>query len=104
LLFDVFPRLLEIENGRRPTDRTVSAALAGSGLVAVTTSSLWEIRRRYADREHYLQEIARRTGRSILHELSDEDLELLVGELRRRLPAGPLIEQDRWTVWRAEHP
>jgi ubiquinone/menaquinone biosynthesis C-methylase UbiE len=103
LLFEVFPRLLEVENGRRPTDRAVSAALAGSGLVAVTTSSLWEIRRRYADREHYLQEIAQRTGRSILHELSDQELGHLVGELRERLPDGPLIEQDRWTIWRAEH-
>jgi len=103
LLFEAFPRLLEVENGRRPTDRAVSAALAGSGLVAVTTSSLWEIRRRYADREHYLQEIAQRTGRSILHELSDQELGHLVGELRERLPDGPLIEQDRWTIWRAEH-
>ena len=59
------------------------------------------MRRRYADREDYLAEIAQRTGRSILHELSDAELEQLVRKLRERLPAGPLLERDRWTLWRA---
>jgi hypothetical protein len=57
------------------------------------------VRRRYTDREDYLAEIAQRTGRSILHELSDAELEHLVGELRGRLPEGPVVEQDRWTLW-----
>ena len=59
------------------------------------------MRRRYADREDYLAEIAARTGRSILHDLSDHELADLVEELRRRIPDGPLVEQDRWTLWRA---
>lgn len=62
-----------------------------------------EVRRRYADREDYLAEIAARTGRSILHELSDPEPAELVAELRRRIPDGPLVEQDRWTLWRAVH-
>ena len=77
-------------------------ALASAGLGEVSASTLWEVRRRYADREDYLAEIAARTGRSILHELSDGELGTLVTELRRRLPAGPLVEQDRWTVWRSQ--
>jgi SAM-dependent methyltransferase len=100
-LFDVFPRLLDIENGRRADAGTVATALVSAGFADVTTTSLWEVRRRHADREDYLAEIGSRTGRSILHELDDAELAHLVEELRRRLPEGPLVEQDRWTLWRA---
>lgn len=100
-LFEVFPRLLEVEGGRRPTADAVSGALAAAGFEDVSTTSLWEVRRRYADRDDYLAEIASRTGRSILHELDDAELGRLVDELRERLPEGSLVEQDRWTLWRA---
>jgi SAM-dependent methyltransferase len=100
-LFEVFPRLLDVENGRRPTAGAVSAALTSAGLHPVTVTELWEVRRRYADREDYLAEIAQRTGRSILHELDDDELSALVAQLRARLPEGPLVEEDRWTLWRA---
>jgi SAM-dependent methyltransferase len=100
-LFDVFPRLLDVENERRPAGNAVTAALAAAGFGEIMTTSLWEVRRRYADRADYLAEIAQRTGRSILHELTDAELAHLVAELGRRLPAGPLVEQDRWTLWRA---
>ena len=100
-LFDLFPRLLDVENGRRADSSQVGAALASAGFVDVTTTTLWEVRRRYADREDYLAEIADRTGRSILHELDDEELADLVEDLRHPIPAGPLVEQDRWTLWRA---
>jgi hypothetical protein len=101
-LFEVFPRLLAVENGRRPTTGALIASLTSAGLAQVTTTELWEARRRYADRDDYLAEIAQRTGRSILHELDDAELGQLVDELRQRLPAGPLVERDRWTVWCAE--
>ena len=100
-LFEVFPRLLDVENGRRPRAETVSDALGSAGLGDVTVTRLWETRRPYADREDYLAEIARRTGRSILHDLDDAELGELVERLRLRLPEGPLVERDRWTLWRA---
>jgi ubiquinone/menaquinone biosynthesis C-methylase UbiE len=103
-LFEVFPRLLEVENGRRPDSSVVVRALTAAGFAEVTATSLWEVRRRYDDRDDYLAEIATRTGRSILHELTDDELAELVDELRRRLPEGPLVEQDRWTIWRAARP
>jgi SAM-dependent methyltransferase len=99
--FEVHPRLLETESARRPTVPAVSAALASAGFGDVTATTLWEVRRRYADPEEYLADIAQRTGRSILHELSDAELGLLVDELRARLPDRPLVEEDRWTLWRA---
>jgi ubiquinone/menaquinone biosynthesis C-methylase UbiE len=97
----VFPRLLDVEAGRRPTREALVADLTAGGLTGVTTTSVVEVRRRYPDREDYLAEIATRTGRSILHELDDAELAQLVGALRDRLPAGPLVEQDRWTMWSA---
>jgi ubiquinone/menaquinone biosynthesis C-methylase UbiE len=100
-LFEVCPRLLAVEERRRPRVPVLAEALTDAGLGPVSTTSLWEVRRRYGDREEYLAEIARRTGRSILHELSDAELSDLVDELRRRLPAGPVVERDRWTIWRA---
>ena len=100
-LFDVFPRLLDVEHRRRPHPDEVEAALSAAGFRDLTTTTLWEVRRRYADREDYLGEMAARTGRSILHELDDDELATLVEELRRRIPDGPLVEQDRWTLWRA---
>jgi SAM-dependent methyltransferase len=103
-LFEVFPRLAEIENARRPPLQAVTAALTSAGFDDITASPLWEVRRRYADRADYLAEIAQRTGRSILHDLTDGELAHLVDELERRLPAGPLVEQDRWTLWRGVRP
>jgi SAM-dependent methyltransferase len=100
-LFEIVPRLLEIENGRRPDAARVTDALTAAGFGSVTTTSLWEVRRRHADREDYLAEIAARTGRSILHEVDDAGIARLVVGLRERLPAGPLVERDRWTLWRA---
>ena len=102
--FTVFPRLLDVEAGRRPTAQAFAADLADGGLAGVGVTSLVEVRRRYADREAYLAEIAARTGRSILHELDDDELAHLVAQLRVRLPAGPLVEQDRWTLWSGRRP
>ncbi|NEK86946.1 class I SAM-dependent methyltransferase [Blastococcus saxobsidens] len=103
-LFEVHPRLLEVENRRRPDPAALATTLTAAGFDGVDASSLWEVRRRYEDREQYLAEIGTRTGRSILHELDDAELATLVDELRDRLPEGPLTETDRWTIWRATRP
>jgi SAM-dependent methyltransferase len=102
--FEVFPRLLEVESARRRTADLLAQELTAGGLTDVATSSLWEVRRRYPAREAYLAEIRMRTGRSILHELDDGELEHLVAALWSRLPEGPLVEQDRWTIWSARRP
>lgn len=102
--FEVFPHLLEVENGRRRSVEAVYADLARGGFDDIAITQAWEVRRRYADRDEYLGEIAARTGRSILHELDDAELRHLLARLRERLPAGPLVERDRWTVWSARRP
>lgn len=99
--FDVFPRLRDVEASRRPDDRALRAALAAAGFASPSVRTLWEVRRRYVDREDYLSDVATRRGRSILHELDDDEVAHLVAELRGRLAAGPVVERDRWTLWSA---
>jgi SAM-dependent methyltransferase len=99
--FEVFPRLLDVENGRRRSADAVARELEAGGFAEVSISPLAEVRRRYASRDDYLAEIRSRTGRSILHDLDVDELDHLVAELRGRLPDGPLVERDRWTIWSA---
>lgn len=99
--FDVWPRLRAVESARRPDTEKVLAAMAEAGFGELSTRSLWEVRREYPDREDYLSEIRQRTGRSILHELTDDELDHLVEQLRALLPEAPVTERDRWTLWRA---
>jgi ubiquinone/menaquinone biosynthesis C-methylase UbiE len=100
--FEVHPRLVDVENTRRHAAPSIVSALEAAGFDRITSHQLWEVRQRYSEREDYLNEVRHRTGRSILHELSDAELDHLVAELRRRLPEGPVTERDRWTLWNAQ--
>ncbi|MBJ7325139.1 hypothetical protein QNA19_14235 [Rhodococcus fascians] len=95
---------MDIELRRRHGVDDVRDALSRAGFVDVATQQFWETRRRYSGLDEYLDEIAGRTGRSILHELSDVELTELVEHLRARLAEGELIERDRWTLWTAVAP
>ncbi len=65
-------------------------------------SRLWELRKTHDDRQGLKQDLTARTGRSILHDLSDDELAELILFIEKRLPAdGPIVEKDRWTVWSA---
>lgn len=52
----------------------------------------------HQDRSAYLNDNAARTGRSILHDLDNYELDNLVEYLRTRLPEEPVVETDRWTI------
>ena len=100
--FELFPRLLKIEMGRRPVAETVSAALARQDFERVTARAVWETRRGYPDFNAFATDLKARTGRSILHELSDDELLRLAEYIYEKLPPGaPIAERDRWTVWHA---
>ena len=48
------------------------------------------------------RDLAARTGRSILHELSDPEIEDLIAYIDERVSTvGPIVEKDRWTLWSA---
>jgi hypothetical protein len=100
--FERFPRLLAIEIGRRPTDAAVRGVLQATGFSAIESVTLWEVRRTYDSREGLNRDLAGRTGRSILHELSDPEIEDLIAYIDERVSTvGQIVEKDRWTLWSA---
>lgn len=103
-LFEAFPRLLDIDAARRPTDAQVTEAFLDARLPAPEPTRLWETRAHHATREDLLADIAARRGRSILHELDDAELNRLVDHLRGRIPDAPVVEADRWTLWSSTLP
>lgn len=102
--FQGFPRLKEIEARRRPADETVQLALTRNGFASVKSSTLWETRKVHMNRAALAGDILQRTGRSLLHALTDDELQQLVDYLQDQLHEGQIFEKDRWTLWTAERP
>lgn len=104
-LFEAFPRLIEIEKMRRRRASVVTDYLHRAGFTDVDTLSFWEARRSYASFDDLAEDIRGRVGRSILHELSDDELDALVAYIRSHLSnSSEIIEKDRWTIWTARKP
>lgn len=101
--FECFPKLLVFEGSRRPTDERVRRALSEAGFVNVRTQTLWEVRKVHAQFSDLENDLRRRTGRSILHELKDSELEQLIAYIRERADTGGAVkESDQWTIWVAD--
>ncbi|WP_127533801.1 class I SAM-dependent methyltransferase [Paenibacillus kobensis] len=102
-LFEKFPSLAQVEADRRHASHSVIEALKAAGFRRVDEFQFWETRRVYAHFDLLADDLLKRTGRSILHEISDEELKELVEYIRKQLgvQAAPIVEQDRWTVWKA---
>lgn len=100
--FERFPELKQLEADRRHTFETVCNRLKEASLSHLESVTLWETRKAYSDREMLLADLRARTGRSILYELTDEQLAALTQYIEEILPAYQQIEeQDRWTIWKA---
>ncbi|WP_042224827.1 class I SAM-dependent methyltransferase [Oceanobacillus manasiensis] len=100
--FTCFPQLKEIENARRFASNEVRTTIEETGFKIVEERKLLETRRVYKTKEALEEDLRQRTGRSILYELSDSQLQLLVEYISRRLPMDKEIrEKDYWTVWKA---
>ncbi|HEV2660468.1 MAG TPA: methyltransferase domain-containing protein, partial [Ktedonobacteraceae bacterium] len=101
--FERYPRLLAREAARRPNSATMLAALQQAGFHTIEEHKLWETVKVYPDITALSNELLARTGRSILHELSDEELRALVDYIRERFADydQQIIEQGRWTLWAA---
>ena len=98
-LFETFPHLFEVERARRPSEREYAGILINAGFESVRTCSFPEIRRRYSSFSALEAEVLSRKGKSILFELSDDELGQYCRALRERSASHPLIERDAWTVW-----
>lgn len=100
--FEAFPRLLDVERGRRPSRAAVEEALTAAGFGRVRAVPLEEQRRTYDGRAEVRADLMARTGRSILHELDDTELARLADHVTADLPeTGVIRETDPWTVWAA---
>ncbi|SDK59619.1 class I SAM-dependent methyltransferase [Sediminibacillus albus] len=99
--FEAFPNLITFERERRPLATEVEKFLHNSGFSHINTLTFWETRKHYNSFRCLEQDIKARTGRSILHELSDKELNILVNYIKRQLNSGneSIHEKDRWTIW-----
>jgi ubiquinone/menaquinone biosynthesis C-methylase UbiE len=103
--FEAFPRLLEIERRRRPDASAVAKAMTHVGFTEISSAPVPEVRRTYASLDELQTDLRARTGRSILHELTDSELDLLIGQISERVADSfPLREVDYWTIWTATSP
>lgn len=104
--FEAFPELLEVERRRRPKQETVTEALKDAGFNVEGIEQFTEERRVYADCAEITSDLLARTGRSLLHELSDDELAVLTDRICYEIGASsqggfPIKEVDYWTVWHA---
>ncbi len=99
--FEKFPKLIDKEVSRRYDSLQVQQALESNGFRITKTVSLWETRRVYSDFKELKTDLLLRTGRSILHELTDKELGELISFIKGKLieKQPPIIEKDSWTVW-----
>ncbi|MCY9659246.1 class I SAM-dependent methyltransferase [Paenibacillus chondroitinus] len=99
--FEKFPQLIEKEVARRYTSDQVRSALAANGFELLNETQLWETRRVYEELGALTQDLLQRTGRSILHDITDSELQELVVFITKKLENTilPIVEKDSWTVW-----
>lgn len=100
--FELYPQLIEKETKRRYNSQFVLNTLKQVGFRSLQEVKLWETRKVYKNKEQLLKDLSERTGRSILHELDDKELNLLINYIDDSISTeNNLIERDRWTIWKA---
>lgn len=99
--YELFPRLIEKETKRRYESKYVIDTLQEVGFKSIVEVKLWETRKVYSHKEELLKDLSERTGRSILHELNGEELQLLISHIDKSYSTNTnIIEKDRWTIWK----
>ncbi|GCE26550.1 methyltransferase [Dictyobacter alpinus] len=101
--FARYPKLAKQEVARRYDNATVMGELHQTGFRVVQKRQLWETRQIHMNFAALEQDLNARAGRSILHELTDEELRDLNDYIHRQLDGDhqAIVEQDRWTIWSA---
>ncbi|GAA0329722.1 class I SAM-dependent methyltransferase [Bacillus carboniphilus] len=100
--FEKFPKLIQKEINRRHESPLVMAELKEAGFVVITENKFWETRKEYTTFKQLEMDLLKRTGRSILHELSDNELNELIKFIEEKLKfrsGSKITEKDRWTIW-----
>lgn len=99
--FEKYPKWIDMERSRRHEADEVQRSLVSNGFVILYTVQLWETRSVHQDLDALNRDLAQRTGRSILHELTDHELGELIMFINSKLKnsTAPIIEKDSWTLW-----
>ncbi|MBU5355589.1 methyltransferase domain-containing protein [Paenibacillus barcinonensis] len=102
--FEKYPEWIDMERSRRHEAYEVQRSLDSNGFVIVKTVQLWETRCVHQDLAALNKDLAQRTGRSILHELTDHELGELIVFINSKIKnnTAPIIEKDSWTLWMAD--
>lgn len=98
-----YPRLKAIEVGRRAASSLLIEALQQVGFQDITVHHLWEIKDIHTNLDSLALNLLQRKDRSILHELTDAELQDLVDYIRQQFQGheGEIVDQTRWTLWSA---
>lgn len=100
--FELFPKLVEKETKRRHNSQSVIKKLKKVGFRKIEEVKLWETRKGCKNKEQLLKDLKERTGRSILHDLDNNELEMLINHIDHSISiTEDIVEKDRWTIWRA---
>lgn len=100
--FEQFPKLIEKETKRRYNSQFVIEILKEAGFREIQEVKLWETRKVYDHKKQLLEDLHERTGRSILHDLNDEELKVLIDAIDDCISIeNNIVEKDRWTIWKA---
>lgn len=99
--FEKFPVLINIETSRRYSSEQVIETMRSTGFAEIEEIKLWEQRKVYQNINELKKDLLERKGRSILHELNDQELFQLVNDIEKEFVhhSGEIKEQDRWTIW-----
>jgi ubiquinone/menaquinone biosynthesis C-methylase UbiE len=100
--FSYFPRLADKEVARRHSSEVVQNSLKQVGFQLIEERKLWETRRTYTNVDDLKEDLLARTGRSILHDLTDSELLNLANYIQKQWQGATdkqIIEQDRWSIW-----
>lgn len=98
--FERYPKLLAKEKERRHPSERVTLNLRRCGFQLLSEQHFWEIRKAFPSSNDLRQDLLDRTGRSILYDLNDLELEDLTSYVIMKLGnIDEVIEEDAWTVW-----
>lgn len=101
--FEKYPQLINIEVSRRHKSDKVKQALLDTSFTLIYELQYWERRKTYSTINDLEIDLLTRKGRSILHELNDEQLKELVNYIKSKFDENEMIEEkDRWSIWIAK--
>ncbi|WP_233254215.1 class I SAM-dependent methyltransferase [Salipaludibacillus keqinensis] len=99
--FTLFPHLKEIELKRRYSSEAIKLSLAAAVFSHIEETKVWETKNHYFSKKAFLADLRSRKGRSILHELTNKELDQLILFMDKEVPDNiEIYDQDRWTIWK----